>query len=124
MGPFATAYGPWAVVAGASDGTGAVFAENLAARGVNVVLVARRRPLLEELAARLPAQSRVVVQDLSMTDAGAAMGVEVLFPPASLCTDNAAMIALAGAPRLVAGESDGLGVNAEADLPFGTRWSG
>jgi len=61
MSPFATAYGPWAVVAGASDGTGAAFAENLAARGVNVVLVARRRPLLEELAARLPAQSRVVV---------------------------------------------------------------
>jgi N6-L-threonylcarbamoyladenine synthase len=59
-----------------------------------------------------------------MTEAGAAMGVEVLFPPTSLCTDNAAMIALAGMPRLAAGESDGLGVNAEADLPFGSRWSG
>jgi N6-L-threonylcarbamoyladenine synthase len=59
-----------------------------------------------------------------MTEAGAAMGVDVLFPPMSLCTDNAAMIALAGLPRLAAGESDGLGVNAEADLPFGSRWSG
>jgi uncharacterized protein len=36
-------------------------------------VVARRRPLLEELAARLPAQSRVVVQDLSMPDAGPAL---------------------------------------------------
>src|SRR5580765_5954924 len=35
-----------------------------------------------------------------MTEAGAAIGVDVYFPPAALCTDNAAMIALAGAPRL------------------------
>jgi N6-L-threonylcarbamoyladenine synthase len=59
-----------------------------------------------------------------MTEAGGTLGVEVLFPRAALCTDNAAMIALAGAPRLAAGESDGLGVNAEADLPFGVPWSG
>src|SRR5262249_27342137 len=38
-----------------------------------------------------------------MTEAGAALGVTVLFPPASLCTDNAAMIALAGLPRPAAG---------------------
>lgn len=65
MTDFATRYGPWGLVAGASDGTGAAFAEELAARGVNVVLVARRRPLLDELAARLPTETRVVVQDLS-----------------------------------------------------------
>jgi N6-L-threonylcarbamoyladenine synthase len=59
-----------------------------------------------------------------MGEAAAAMGVEVLFPSPALCTDNAAMIALAGAPRLAAGESDGLDLNAEADLAFGTRWSG
>ena len=62
-------YGPWAVVAGASDGTGASFAEELARRGVNVVLVARRRPLLEELAGRLPVETRVVELDLSRDDA-------------------------------------------------------
>ena len=48
---FRAKYGPWAVVAGASDGTGAAFAEELARRGVNVVLVARRGALLDEVAA-------------------------------------------------------------------------
>jgi N6-L-threonylcarbamoyladenine synthase len=59
-----------------------------------------------------------------MAEAAAALGVEVLLPRAALCTDNAAMIALAGAGRLAAGEHDGLNTNAEADLPFGAPWSG
>jgi short-subunit dehydrogenase len=62
-------YGPWAVIAGASDGTGAAFAVELARRGVNLVLVARRRALLDELAAQLPVQTRVVTLDLSMPTA-------------------------------------------------------
>jgi short-subunit dehydrogenase len=70
---FPTTYGPWALVAGASDGTGAAFAEDLARRGVNVVLIARRRPLLEELAARLDVETRIVVLDLSADDAGEAL---------------------------------------------------
>ena len=59
-----------------------------------------------------------------MTEAAAELGVEVVFPRFALCTDNAAMIALAGAPRLQAGHEDGLGVAVDADLPFGTSWSG
>ena len=51
------------------------------------------------------------------------MGVEVLFPSLRFCTDNAAMIALAGAPRLAAGAHDGLDLNAEADLALGSPWS-
>jgi len=58
-----------------------------------------------------------------MSEAVAAMGVEVFFPRPALCTDNAAMIALAGAPRLAAGAHDGLDLNAEADLALGSRWS-
>jgi tRNA N6-adenosine threonylcarbamoyltransferase len=58
-----------------------------------------------------------------MTEAGEGMGVEVLFPSLRFCTDNAAMIALAGAAPLAAGRHDGLDVNAEADLAFGIPWS-
>ena len=58
-----------------------------------------------------------------MTEAGQGMGVDVLFPSLRFCTDNAAMIALAGASRLADGAHDGLDVNAEADLPFGVPWS-
>jgi short-subunit dehydrogenase len=65
-------YGPWAVVVGASDGIGAAFAEALAERGLGVVLVARRRPLLDELADRLRAahgvDARVLMADVSTRD--------------------------------------------------------
>ena len=66
---FAERYGPWAVVAGGSDGTGAAFAEDLAGRGVNVVLVARRQGPLDELAGRLPVETRTVTLDLSSAGA-------------------------------------------------------
>ena len=59
---FSDRYGPWAVVAGASEGLGAAFARALAARGLNVVLVARRRPALEELGAELAAEFGVEVR--------------------------------------------------------------
>jgi N6-L-threonylcarbamoyladenine synthase len=42
-----------------------------------------------------------------LREAGAARGLRVLVPPLASCTDNAAMIAYAGAARLIRGERDG-----------------
>jgi uncharacterized protein len=56
---FAERYGPWAVIAGASEGTGRSFAERLAAHGINCILIARRRGPLDELAEELRARHRV-----------------------------------------------------------------
>ncbi len=50
---FRSKYGPWAIVAGASVGLGAAFARQLAEKGLNVVLVARRVGPLEECARAL-----------------------------------------------------------------------
>jgi N6-L-threonylcarbamoyladenine synthase len=58
-----------------------------------------------------------------MATLGAERGVEVLVPRPALCTDNAAMIALAGWPRLAAGQDDGLAIEAEAGLRFGVPWA-
>jgi N6-L-threonylcarbamoyladenine synthase len=58
-----------------------------------------------------------------MAAIGAERGVEVLVPRPALCTDNAAMIALAGWPRLAAGHDDGLAIEAEAGLRFGEPWA-
>jgi uncharacterized protein len=62
-------FGPWALVTGASSGIGKEFARQLAASGLNVVLVARRENLLDEvgqgLAKDFNVQYRTVVADLS-----------------------------------------------------------
>ena len=73
MGEVADKYGPWAIVVGASDGCGALFAERLAREGVNVVLVARRENVLQEVAAgigeRTGAETKIVAVDLTDPDA-------------------------------------------------------
>lgn len=73
MTTFASTYGPWALVVGASDGVGALFAQRLAERAVNVVLVARRRALLDEVAAGIRERTGVLTRTLAvdLTDADA-----------------------------------------------------
>ena len=69
MTDFKTKYGPWALVAGASEGLGAAFAEALANRGLNLILIARRLDKLEDLALQLkkayPVEIKVHALDLS-----------------------------------------------------------
>jgi short-subunit dehydrogenase len=69
---FRARYGPWAVVAGASTGLGAEFARQLAGRGLNVLLLARRKDVTEQLAAELSAahkvEARAAAVDLGAPD--------------------------------------------------------
>jgi hypothetical protein len=65
-------FGPWALVTGASSGIGKEFARQIAASGVNIVLVARREDLLNEVGVQFSklygVEHRVVVLDVSRED--------------------------------------------------------
>lgn len=67
--------GTTVLITGASSGLGEVFAEQFAARGANVVLVARREDRLTALAEKVEATygvtATVIAQDLSESDAAA-----------------------------------------------------
>lgn len=62
-------FGPWALITGASSGIGREFARQIAASGINIVLVARRKALLHQVGAELSkiygVEHRIVVADLS-----------------------------------------------------------
>lgn len=61
--------GKWALVTGASAGIGKALAEELAAQGSNLILTARRRERLEELAQQLSSThkvlAKIIVADLA-----------------------------------------------------------
>lgn len=59
-------YGEWAVVTGASSGIGAIFAQRLAAAGMNLVIVARRIDLLNALGHRLTNEHGVKIHCLQV----------------------------------------------------------
>lgn len=72
---FLDKYGPWVLVSGGSEGTGAEFSLLCAAKGANVIVVARRQDKLDEIAAKIRETYGVQVEtlslDLSLPDAAA-----------------------------------------------------
>jgi uncharacterized protein len=93
--PFAATYGPWALVAGGSEGLGAAFADELGRRGVHLVLVARRPRELAEEAARLRrawgVEVETVAADLSAPDAVGQIADAIAGRPVGLVVANAAL---------------------------------
>jgi len=85
---------PLAAITGASAGIGSVFARKLAAQGYDLLLVARRRDRLEQLAAELESQQRIqaepCIADLSLASevdrVAARLGAE---PRLDLLVNNA-----------------------------------
>ena len=93
---FAEHYGPWALVAGASDGIGEAYAHEIARRGVNVALLARRGAVLDEVATALQAQhgveTRTIVADLTDPKLGDIVGAAVAGLDVGLLVYNAGAV--------------------------------
>lgn len=63
---FKEKYGSWAIVTGASSGLGVEYARQIAAKGLNIVLVARRAELMEKLAQDLEQQYHIEVKVVAL----------------------------------------------------------
>jgi short-subunit dehydrogenase len=92
---FAKRYGPWALVAGASEGIGAAFARELARRGLDLVLVARRPEGLaavkREIADLAAVEVRCIPLDLARADAAALLERELADLDVGIVVCNAAL---------------------------------
>jgi uncharacterized protein len=95
---FKARYGSWGIVAGASEGIGATYAGELAARGLNLILVARRADLLQSLASKLSdrykIETKIIALDLANPDAVEQIAEETRGLEIGLLVYNAAFSAI------------------------------
>ncbi len=109
-----------------SEAAAGVAPEDLAASFQETVVEMLTRPTLAAareldtstivLTGGVAANSRLRAR---LAAAAADEGRQVIAPSLKYCTDNAAMIAMAGSWRLLRGERDSLDIDAEANLPLG-----
>lgn len=58
-------YGSWAVVTGCTDGIGKAYAEKLAKKGLNIVLISRSQNKLDELAKEIQSKFNVETKTIA-----------------------------------------------------------
>jgi N6-L-threonylcarbamoyladenine synthase len=98
------------------------LAAGFEAAAVDALVARARRALAREKLARLSVVGGVAANRRlreRMLEAAREDGFGVSFPPRELCTDNAAMIAAAGARLLARGERHGAGLNCFSRVPLG-----
>jgi N6-L-threonylcarbamoyladenine synthase len=97
-------------------------AASFEAAAVDVLIARSRRALREQGLARLAVVGGVAANArlrAGLADVARQDGFHLALPPMSLCTDNAVMIAAAGARLLARGEDHGLALNSFSRVPLG-----